>query len=139
MITSYDFQPHMWAVATVTGTGTSNDFKVAGSVPSSQITSVDWIDVTEDVKQKLGGCKAGDGLIVQGKTTCFNIWESSGTDEKPYQYFSADLRDSITVTGQEALQKLIDEVTVRINANRAAGMTAEHCMLMPCTALLGND
>jgi hypothetical protein len=138
MNTSYDFQPHMWAVATVTGIGTSNDFKVTGSVPSSQITSVDWSNVTEDVKQKHGQCIAGTGLTLE-KPTCFNIWESSDTDEKPYQHFSADLRDSITVTGQEALQKLIDEVTVRINANRAAGVTAEHCMLMPCTALLGND
>lgn len=134
MNTSYDFQPHMW---TVTGTGTSNDFRVTDSAQYSQIAFVNCDKVTEAVKSKLGQCNAGDGLTFH--TTSLNVWKTSDTVEKPYQFFSADVCNSVAITGQEALQKLIDEVTVRINANRVGVVTTETCMLVPHTALLGND
>lgn len=134
MNTSYDFQPHMW---TVSGNGTSNDFKVTDSAQYSQIAFVNCDKVTGAVKSKLGQCNAGDGLTFH--TTSSNVWKISDTVEKPYQFFSVDVCDSVAIAGQEALQELIDEVTVRINAIRVGVMTAETCMLVPHTALLGND
>lgn len=134
MNTSYDFQPHMW---TVSGNGTSNDFKVTDSAQYSQIAFVNCDKVTGAVKSKLGQCNAGGGLTFH--TTSLNVWKTSDTVEKPYQFFSADVYTSVAIAGQEALQKLIDEVTVRINADRFGGAIAETRMSVPCVALLGND